>query len=141
MHYPFTHINAPLTTPLVPLTTPTLTINHALYQSQYHICSITNLTLVLVIRNDIVVSVGSQISFKVGWRQSAVVSCLDVRALAAIVRTSCGIVGENSDVYPGGGVPVRIVVPLLGALVATPITVLVLTSETCVLSIHILKKK
>ena len=36
--------------------------------------------------------------------------------------------GEHCDILPGGGVPVRVVVPLLRTLVPSPVTVRVLPS-------------
>lgn len=52
-----------------------------------------------------------------------------VEALGLVVGTSGDIVSEDGHIHPGGGMPVRVVVPLLWALVATPVAIGILAGE------------
>ena len=64
---------------------------------------------------------------------------LYILALSSVHGTASCIIGQDSDINPGGGVPVGIVVPLLRTLIATPITILVLSSKASILSPNVLK--
>ena len=71
-----------------------------------------------------------------GPRYAVVAECLatqtlglDVEALGLVVGAEGGVVCEHGYVHPGGGVPVRVVVAFLWALVATPVPVGVLAGK------------
>ncbi len=101
----------------------------------------TYFTFISVVRNYVVIAVGSGKQFNVFSREDTFIAGFYIGTLPLVVRAASGVVGQDGNIPPWGRVPIGIVVPLFWALVTTPVAILILSGKTSILSVDVLKNK
>ena len=101
----------------------------------------TYFTFILVVRDDVVIAVRRGKQLDVFSGEDTFIAGFHISTFPLVVRAACGVIGQDGNVPPWGGVPIWIVIPLFWALVTTPVAVLILSGKTSILSIDVLKNK